>query len=65
MRGNPLVELVAVLVMIASVLVGGAYWGVYKYQDKEQKFEEFRKEVKVKQEKANLIFEQAVKETKE
>lgn len=26
MRGNPIVELIAILVMLASVLVGGAYW---------------------------------------
>ena len=31
MRGNPLIELIAILVMLASVLVGGAYWGTYKY----------------------------------
>lgn len=36
MRGNPLVELVAILVMLASVLVGGAYWGVYKQEKKEE-----------------------------
>ena len=31
MRGNPLIELIAILVMLATVLVGGAYWGTYKY----------------------------------
>lgn len=26
MRGNPIVEIIAILVMLASVLVGGGYW---------------------------------------
>lgn len=34
MRGNLIVELIAILVMLASVLVGGAYWGVYKQEKK-------------------------------
>lgn len=69
MRGNSLVELVAILVMLASVLVGGGYWLISKqvqeYEKKEKWIEEFRKETKIKQEKANLAFEKAVKETKE
>lgn len=36
MRGNPLVNLAAILVMLASVLVGGAYWGTYKYANKQE-----------------------------
>lgn len=36
MRGNPLIELIATLVMLASVLVGGAYWGAYKTKLKEE-----------------------------
>lgn len=36
MRGNPLVNLAAILVMLASVLVGGAYWGTYKTKQKEE-----------------------------
>lgn len=67
MRGNPLVNLAAILVMLASVLVGGGYWLINKqeqaYQGQEKKIEEFRKEAKIKQEKANLSFEKAVKAT--
>nr|DAH57218.1 MAG TPA: Protein of unknown function (DUF3042) [Caudoviricetes sp.] len=67
MRGNPLVELVAILVMLASVLVGGGYWLINKqvqeHEEKEKWIEEFRKEAKIKQEKANLSFEKAVKAT--
>lgn len=66
MRGNPIVELIAILVMLASVLVGGAYWGVYKQEkkgEKEKWVEEFKRDVKDKQEKANLSFEKAVKAT--
>ena len=36
MRGNPIVEIVAILVILASVLVGGAYWGTYKYANKQE-----------------------------
>ena len=36
MRGNPIVELIAILVMLASVLVGGAYWGTYKHNKPEE-----------------------------
>ena len=36
MRGNLIVELITILVMLASVLVGGAYWGVYKTKQKEE-----------------------------
>lgn len=36
MRGNPIVEIIAILVMLASVLVGGAYWGAYKYENKQE-----------------------------
>lgn len=31
MRGNPIVEIIAILVMLAAVLAGGGYWGTYKY----------------------------------
>lgn len=74
MRGNLLVELIAILVMLASVLVGGAYWGVYKYEHKQenkmQKKEENvlrtpKKEATIDLKAAQLTFEQAVKETKE
>ena len=67
MRGNPLVNLAAILVMLASVLVGGGYWLISKqvqeYKEKEKWIEEFRKEAKIKQEKAYLSFERAVKAT--
>lgn len=36
MRGNPLVNLAAILVMLVSVLVGGGCWGVYKTKLKEE-----------------------------
>jgi len=32
MRGNPLVNLAAILVMLASVLVGGGYWLINKQE---------------------------------
>ena len=70
MRGNPIVELIATLIMLASVLVGGAYWGVYKQEHKVQKKEE---NVLQAQKKADMIdspvktvpltFETAVKTT--
>lgn len=67
MRGNPLVELVAILVMLASVLVGGGYWLINKqvqeHKEKEKWIEELRKETKIKQEKDKLSFEKAVKVT--
>lgn len=65
MRGNPLVNLAAILVMLASVLVGGGYWLINKQEaeGKEKQMREFRKEAEIKQEKANLAFEKAVKVT--
>ena len=64
MRGNPLVNLAAILVMLASVLVGGGYWLINKqvqeHEEKEKWIEEFRKEAKIKQE---ISFEKAVKAT--
>lgn len=32
MRGNPIVEIIAILVMLASVLVGGGYWLINKQE---------------------------------
>lgn len=32
MRGNPLVNLAAILVMLVSVLVGGGYWLIHKQE---------------------------------
>lgn len=32
MRGNPLVNLAAILVMLVSVLVGGGYWLINKQE---------------------------------
>lgn len=65
MRGNPIVELIAILIMLASVLVGGGYWLINKqeHEGKEKQMQEFRKEAKIKQEKANLAFEKVVKAT--
>ena len=65
MRGNPIVEIIAILVMLASVLVGGGYWLINEQEreEKEKWVEEFRKEAKINQEKANLSFEKAVKAT--
>lgn len=67
MRGNPLVELVAILVMLVAILVGGGYWLINKqvqeHEEKEKLIGEFRKEAKTAQEKANLSFERAVKAT--
>ena len=60
MRGNPIVELIAILVMLASVLVGGAYWGVYKTKQKEENvLQTPKKEATIKP----LTFEQAHKRT--
>ena len=64
MRGNPLVELVAILVMLASVLVGGAYWGVYKQEHKVQKKEENALQAQKKEAIIKPVtFETAVKTT--
>lgn len=67
MRGNPIVEIIAILIMLASVLVGGGYWLINKqveeHTEKGNYIKELRGEVKIKQEKANLSFETAVKAT--
>ena len=60
MRGNPLVELVAILVMLTAVLVGGSYWGVYKQA--QQQIKEIRQDLK-NTEKKPVTFEQAHKRT--
>jgi hypothetical protein len=60
MRGNPLVNLAAILVMLASVLIGGGYWLINK---QEQSREVLQLPEKVN--KKPLTFEKAVKETKE
>lgn len=36
MRGNPIVEIIAILVMLASVLVGGGYWLISKQEQSRQ-----------------------------
>lgn len=69
MRGNPIVELIAILVMLATVLVGGAYWGAYLYANKqEQKVQKKEENVLHTPNKGVIIqpltFEKAVKETK-
>lgn len=58
MRGNPLVNLAAILVMLASVLVGGGYWLINK---QEQSREILQLPDKVN--KKPLTFEQAHKRT--
>lgn len=62
MRGNPLVNLAAILVMLASVLVGGGYW--LSNKQAQHQIKEIRQELK-NVEKKPLTFEKAVKETKE
>jgi len=63
MRGNPFVNLVAILVMLISVLVGGKVWIDWKVS----KGEPVRKEVVVPQKLQydKSKFETIVKETKE
>ena len=63
MRGNPLIELIAILVMLAGVLVGGAYWGVYKYEHKVQKKEENVLQTRHRQSNMNSSFESLHKRT--
>lgn len=36
MRGNPIVEIIAILVMLASVLAGGGYWLIHKQEQSKQ-----------------------------
>ena len=36
MRGNPIVEIIAILVMLGSVLVGGGYWLINKQEQSRQ-----------------------------
>ena len=62
MRGNPLVNLAAILVMLASVLVGGGYWLI----NKQEHSREIRSKTLQLPEKINkkpLTFEQAHKHT--
>lgn len=44
MRGNPIVELIAILVMLASILVGGGYWLINKQA--QHQIKEIRQELK-------------------
>lgn len=60
MRGNPLVNLAVILVMLASVLVGGGYWLINKQEQSRDVLQ-----LPEKVDKKPLTFEQAVKETKE
>lgn len=60
MRGNPFVNLVAILVMLISVLIAGKVWIDWKVSKGESVRKEFqieKKDVKVE------TFEQAVKRT--
>lgn len=45
MRGNPLVNLTAILVMLTSVLVGGGYWLINKQA--QHQIKEIRQELKI------------------
>lgn len=60
MRGNLIVEIIAILVMLATVLVGGAYWGVYKTKQKEENMFQAQKKEAIIQ---PLTFEHAHKRT--
>ena len=60
MRGNPIVELIAILIMLASVLVGGGYWLINKQEQSREILQLPEKTVK-----KPITFERAVKETKE
>lgn len=51
MRGNPLVNLAAILVMLASVLVGGGYWLINK---QEQSREIRSKTLQLPEQKSNM-----------
>lgn len=59
MRGNPLVNLAAILVMLASVLVGG-HW----LSNKQEQSREIL-QLPEKVDNKSLTFEKAVKETEE
>lgn len=63
MRGNPLVNLAAILVMLASVLVGGGYWLINKQEHKVQKKEENVLQAQKKQSNMNNSFESLSKRT--
>lgn len=60
MRGNPIVEIIAILVMLVSVLLGGGYWLINK-QEQSREILQLPEKVQSKP----LTFEKAVKETKE
>ena len=63
MRGSIWVELIAILVILAAVLVGGAYWGVYKYNKPQEALQLPEKVSPMKIEKKPLTFEQSHKRT--
>lgn len=65
MRGNPIVELITILVMLASVLVGGGYWLINKQEQSREVLQLSEKAQPIKVDKKPLTFEKAVKETKE
>ena len=65
MRGNPLVELVAILVMLVAILVGGGYWLVNKQEQPDKENEQKVLQAPKKEAKINPVtFETAVKTTK-
>lgn len=60
MRGNPFVNLVAILVMLISVLTAGKVWIDWKVN----KGEPVRKELQIEKKEVKVeTFEQAVKHT--
>lgn len=64
MRGNPFVNLVAILVMLASVLIGGKMWIDWKASKGEPVRKEVQQELKIEKKEIKVeTFEQAVKHT--
>lgn len=62
MRGNPLVNLAAILVMLASVLVGGGYWLINK-QDQSREMRPEALQLPEKKSNMNNSFESLHKRT--
>lgn len=64
MRGNPFVNLVAILVMLISVLTAGKVWIDWKMSKGESVRKEVQQELKIEKKEVKVeTFEQAVKHT--
>lgn len=64
MRGNPFVNLVAILVMLISVLTAGKVWIDWKASKGERVRKEVQQELKIEKKDVKVeTFEQAVKHT--